>query len=85
LALLALFFLTPIWYDIDSVPQREVGLWLRRLNPVASLVNIYQDLMYWGRLTDWDFVLRTLATALGILMIGYLIFRRYSPRFGEEL
>jgi ABC-type polysaccharide/polyol phosphate export permease len=85
LALLALFFLTPIWYDIDSVPQREVGLWLRRLNPVASLVNIYQDLMYWGRLTDWDFILRTLATALAILIVGYLVFQRYSPRFGEEL
>jgi lipopolysaccharide transport system permease protein len=85
LAMLALFFLTPIWYDIDSVPQREVGLWLRRLNPVASLVNIYQDLMYWGRLTNWDFVLRTLATALAVLVAGYLVFQRYSPRFGEEL
>ena len=83
--MLALFFLTPIWYDVDSVPQREVGLWLRRLNPVASLVNIYQDLMYWGRLTDWDFVLRTLATVLVVLVIGYLVFQRYSPRFGEEL
>lgn len=85
LAMLALFFLTPIWYDIDSVPQREVGLWVRRLNPMASLVNIYQDLMYWGRPTDMDFVLRTVATGVAVLVMGYLIFRRFSPRFGEEL
>jgi ABC-type polysaccharide/polyol phosphate export permease len=85
LAMLALFFLTPIWYDIDSVPQREVGLWVRRLNPMASLVNIYQDLMYWGRPTDLDFVLRTVATGVAVLVVGYLIFRRFSPRFGEEL
>lgn len=85
LAMLALFFLTPIWYDIDSAPQPEVGLWVRRLNPMASLVNIYQDLMYWGRPTELDFVLRTMTTAFAVLLVGYLIFRRFSPRFGEEI
>lgn len=85
LSMLALFFLTPIWYDIDSAPQPEVGLWVRRLNPVASLVNIYQDVMYWGRPTDLDFVLRTAATAVAFLLIGYVVFKRFSPRFGEEL
>lgn len=85
LGMLALFFLTPIWYDIDSAPQREAGLWVRRLNPMASLVNIYQDLMYWGRPTELDFVLRTVVTAVAVLFIGYLVFRRFSPRFGEEV
>jgi ABC-type polysaccharide/polyol phosphate export permease len=92
LTMLALFFLTPIWYDIASArpisvlgQQVDLSLWLRRLNPMASLVNIYQDLMYWGRPTDFDFVLRTALTALVVLFIGYLIFRRYSPRFGEEV
>lgn len=85
LSMLALFFLTPIWYDIDNAPQPEVGLWVRRLNPMASLVNIYQDLMYWGRPTDLDFVLRTVVTAVAVLCVGYLVFRRFSPRFGEEV
>jgi ABC-type polysaccharide/polyol phosphate export permease len=84
LGMLALFFLTPIWYDISQAPA-GIGLWVRRLNPMASLVNIYQDLMYWGRITDFDFVLRTGLTALVILVVGYLIFRRFSPRFGEEV
>ncbi len=85
LGMLALFFLTPIWYDIDNAPQREVGLWVRRLNPMASLVNIYQDLMYWGRPTELDFVLRTVVTAVMVLFVGYLVFRHFSPRFGEEV
>lgn len=85
LSMLALFFLTPIWYDINNAPQPEAGLWVRRLNPVASLVNIYQDLMYWGRSTDLDFVLRTAVTAVAFLLVGYTVFRRFSPRFGEEL
>jgi ABC-type polysaccharide/polyol phosphate export permease len=84
LGMLALFFLTPIWYDISQAPS-EIGLWVRRLNPMASLVNIYQDLMYWGRITDLDFVLRTALTAIAFLVIGYLVFRRFSPRFGEEV
>jgi ABC-type polysaccharide/polyol phosphate export permease len=92
LAMLALFFLTPIWYDIGkAVPATvlgksiDLGLWVRRLNPMASLVNIYQDLMYWGRLTDADFVIRTTLTAFIVLFAGYLLFRRFSPRFGEEV
>lgn len=85
LSMLALFFLTPIWYDIDNAPQPEVGRWVRRLNPMASLVNIYQDLMYWGRPTDLDFVLRTVATVVVVFLVGYLVFRRFSPRFGEEV
>ncbi len=84
LGMLALFFLTPIWYDISQVPP-EIGLWVRRLNPMASLVNIYQDLMYWGRVTDIDFVLRTALTAVIFLVVGYLVFRRYNPQFGEEV
>lgn len=84
LGMLALFFLTPIWYDISTAPP-QIGLWVRRLNPMASLVNIYQDVMYWGRITDFDFLLRTALTALLILVAGYLVFRRYSPRFGEEV
>lgn len=84
LAMLALFFLTPIWYDIDKA-QPEIGLWVRRLNPMASVVNIYQDLMYWGRPTDLDFVLRTALTAALVLVVGYFVFRHFSPRFGEEV
>jgi ABC-type polysaccharide/polyol phosphate export permease len=84
LGMLALFFLTPVWYDIGQVSP-EIGLWVRRLNPMASLVNIYQDLMYWGRITELDFVLRTALTAIAFLVVGYLVFRRFSPRFGEEV
>jgi ABC-type polysaccharide/polyol phosphate export permease len=92
LLMLALFFLTPIWYDISTAAPMQTaggtidtGLWLRRLNPMASLVNIYQDLMYYGRPTNFDFWLRTAITAVVFFVVGYAVFRRYSPLFGEEL
>jgi len=60
-------------------------LWLRRLNPMASIIASYRDLLYRGAPTGLDFLLRTAVTALIVLILGYLIFLRYSPRFGEEV
>ena len=91
--LLAWFFVTPIFYPITEVPQQitvlgltlNAQLWLRRLNPMASIVASYRDLLYWGVPTGWDFFLRTALTSLATLVVGYLLFLRYSPRFGEEV
>ena len=89
----AWFFLTPVFYPIHTVPQEamvlgitfDAQLWLRRLNPMASIIASYRDLLYRGVLTGLDFLLRTAVTALAVLVVGYLIFLRYSPRFGEEI
>jgi ABC-type polysaccharide/polyol phosphate export permease len=48
-------------------------------------VNIYQDLMYHGQPTNIDFWARTAITAILVFIIGYFVFRHYSPRFGEEI
>lgn len=91
--MMAWFFVTPIFYPITRVPQEatvwgitfNARLWLRRLNPMASIIASYRDLLYWGAPTGLDFLLRTAITALLVLAVGYLIFLRYSPRFGEEV
>ena len=91
--MLAWFFLTPVFYSIRSVPQQasllgiqfDAQLWLRRLNPMASIIASYRDLLYWGAPTGIDFLLRTAVTGLIILVVGYLVFLRYSSRFGEEV
>ncbi|MGC9333384.1 MAG: ABC transporter permease [Anaerolineae bacterium] len=88
----AWFFLTPIFYPITILPPDaqilgltvDVQLWLRRLNPMASLVASYRDVLYRGEPTGLDFFLRTLVTCLVILVIGYLLFYRFSRVFGEE-
>lgn len=91
--LLAWFFLTPIFYPLTTVPERHilwgvsinVRAWLLRLNPMASIITSYRDLLYWGTFTAWDFLLRTAVTSLVVLVGGYLFFLRLSSRFGEEL
>lgn len=91
--MLAWFFLTPVFYPIETVPQSatllgvtfNARLWLYRLNPMASIIASYHDLLYTGAPTGLDFLLRTAVTSLVVLAVGYLVFLRYSPRFGEEV
>ncbi len=92
-ALQAWFFLTPIFYPIEVLPRsfQVAGLTLDLhrmmyiLNPIASLIAAYRDLLYWGYRTNMDFFARTAATSLIVLLFGYWFFLRYSRRFGEEL
>jgi lipopolysaccharide transport system permease protein len=88
----AWFFLTPVFYPITILPQSKVilgmtvdiQLWARRLNPMASLIDSYRDILYRGVPTGWDFFLRTFVTCLAVFLVGYLVFCRYSSVFGEE-
>ena len=74
----AWFFLTPIFYSISLLPESatvlgvpiDLHLWMRRINPMASLVASYQDALYWGTPTGFDFFARTLLTCLAVLVIG---------------
>jgi lipopolysaccharide transport system permease protein len=91
--MLAWFFLTPIFYAAATLPtsylvygvEINVQRLLFILNPVASLINLYQDLLYFGSRTQFDFFGRTVVTALAVLVLGYWVFTRYTDRFGEEL
>lgn len=92
-AILAWFFLTPVFYPIDQLPRNYLLLGMELdlhrlmyiLNPMASIIGTYRDLLYWGYRTDFDFFARTALTALAILAFGYWFFCKYSSRFGEEV
>lgn len=91
--MLAWFFLTPIFYSVEMLPTTmmiagqviDVHRLYYILNPMASIINMYRDLLYWGYRTDLDFFLRTAGTSIAIMIFGYWFFTRYSSRFGEEV
>jgi len=92
--ILAWFFMTPIFYTLNELPQSASILWIEnfnpqvwlyRLNPMASIINTYQDLLYRQELTALDFLGRTALTAVAIFLFGYWFFHRFSARFGEEV
>ncbi len=89
----AWFFLTPVFYPITTLPESaevlgltiNIQLWARRLNPMASIIATYRDVLYRGHVPGLDFFLRTAVQCLMVLVIGYLVFYRFSRIFGEEV
>ncbi len=92
--MLAWFFITPIFYQVEQQLPETMALlgqtlYPRRLlfwiNPMASIINTYQDLIYNGELTVLSFLARTAVTAVLVLVFGYWFFLRFRGRFGEEV
>lgn len=82
--LTAWFFMTPIFYPVESVVP-HLAAWMYRLNPMAAIVEEYRVALYHGAVPDPLFTGRTGATAVLLLVIGYLIFTRLSRNLGEHL
>ncbi len=82
--MLAWFFLTPIFYRIEDVfPAYSRALYI--LNPMASIISSYRDILYYGSMTQLDFFSRTTVTCVLILLAGYYFFVRCSRSFSEAL
>ena len=82
--MMAWFFLTPVFYKIeDLVPQyARLMYWV---NPMASFISWYRIVIYHGISMEPGFIFRTLVTSVVALVVGYLVFTRYSSVFGEEV
>ena len=89
IGLLAWFFLTPVFYAMSIVPNVTfLGLdahrWVFTLNPMATLVTDYRYAVMWGFLPIRHTMI-TMAVAVVAIGFGWWLFRRFSPRFAEEL
>lgn len=82
-ALTAWFYLTPIIYPIDALPPeyRHVVL----ANPVTHLVESFRAPIYLGTLPDQTTLLVATAWALGTLVVGWLVFHRFSDRIAYHV
>lgn len=77
------FYSTPILYPIDIVPERIQPFF--RLNPMATFVEAYRDLLYhlrWPNLSTWAILVFVAGASL---TIGTAAFRRLEPNLAEEL
>ncbi|MGH7717640.1 MAG: ABC transporter permease, partial [Gemmatimonadaceae bacterium] len=83
IALLMLFYLSPVFYPVSFVPEgiREVYF----LNPIAGLITLYHAVLYDGSVPPVSFMAFMTVVALSIALIGYVIFNRYKSLFAEIL
>ena len=78
-----LFFLTPVFYNLASIPEQYHSL--LRLNPMVHLVEGYRAILIHGTLPDHTSLFVLAACSTMLLLIGSLVFTRASYRFVEEL
>jgi lipopolysaccharide transport system permease protein len=83
LALQLLFYLTPIFYQASSIPDRYK--WLYYLNPMVLVVEGYRDVLLRGRLPALMPLLVLTVCSMVALLAGVSIFRSTSHRFGDRL
>ncbi|MFH2068539.1 MAG: ABC transporter permease [Candidatus Omnitrophota bacterium] len=83
LILMAWMYMTPIFYNVDMVPERFRQIYL--LNPMAALLSFYRDIILYNHCPGLKLLAVTFLTSLFTLIIGWLIFNHYSKRFAEEI
>jgi lipopolysaccharide transport system permease protein len=95
---LAWFFMTPVFYPFSQFGDTAT-LWgitfspaqlMRWINPMASIIDGYRTVLWGvdgtgGVAMDPSYMLRTFATSMIVLIIGYIVFWRTEHLFGEKL
>ena len=91
--LVLLFFLSPILYSVDTVPKTlrlgdALTIPLRPLyflNPVAGLVQGYQNIIFFGREPHWIHLGMVAVVAVVAFRGGYWVFDRLRDSLAEEV
>ena len=74
---MALMYLTPIFYPLDIIPGEFV--WIIRLNPLRYLLEIVRDPIYHGRIPAASDIAISALWAAAAMIGGWLAFRRLAP------
>lgn len=77
------FYLTPVFYDAKSVPVAY--RFILDVNPVAHLLAAYRDILIAGKVPPLAPFLVLTVIGAAVCATGYLIYRRASPSFVDEL
>ena len=78
-----LFWMTPIVYTLDVIPERI--RWLVSANPMAPLVRVYQDALLLNRLPDLSSLVVPAIVASLFFALSFVLFRRASPELVDVL
>jgi len=77
------FWLTPVAYPETVIPQRF--LWLLRLNPMVSLVDVYHQALLRDAWPQWGTLIEPAVVGLFFFLLAFFVFRRASPELVDAL
>lgn len=72
----AWFYVSPVIYTLDFVPQRYRIFF--RFNPMVYILDGFRVAIYFGQLPSYGNMAMTVGCALFALIVGYYLFRRYQ-------
>jgi lipopolysaccharide transport system permease protein len=78
-----LFYVTPILYPTENIPDKFRILIL--LNPLASLIQAFRDVILYSRAPDIATLVYPLAVGLVLLYLGYNYFKAHEEHLVDHL
>ena len=82
-AIMMLFYATPIAYSSDSIPGEFQ--FIMRLNPMAYIIDAYRDIFYYQTMPELKSLGILLIITIALVVIGYIVFNKLQKGFAEEL
>jgi ABC-type polysaccharide/polyol phosphate export permease len=79
IVVMAWFYITPILYTLDLLPANLQG-WLQ-FNPMVTLVELFRSLVFYGKIPTLENWLISIGIAVGMFLIGWLVFTGKSDEF----
>lgn len=77
----SLFYLTPVFYPAEMIPQLFRPLYF--LNPFAGLLTLFHRVLYEGRMPSLGLLAGTTTAACVLFLVGYALFDRYKDICNE--
>lgn len=78
------FYLTPIVYPVDKIPEQWQFLvfWC---NPLTAIAEVYRDLILTGEVKHWMELGIASISSTVIFYIGFLVYQKLRPAFADVL
>jgi lipopolysaccharide transport system permease protein len=78
------FYATPIIYPASAIPENFRG-WVFWLNPIATISEVYRDIVLVGEISHWSEWIVTLVISAIVFLIGIKVYQRLRPAFADVL
>jgi ABC-type polysaccharide/polyol phosphate export permease len=75
-------FATPVAYGLEVVPA-SLRVAYSAVNPLAPVIDGYRRAVLYGLPPNWQLLVPGALTALGMLALGYVMFKRLEPGFAD--
>ena len=80
---MALMYLTPVIYPMEMVPKQYQSVIY--MNPMSSVIIAYREILYYGRVPQWQNLKNAALSGIIVLILGKITFSRLQRGFAEDL